>query len=919
MFRCSVCKKEWQTLGRYENHIDHVHNGDISLQGDTDDYSHMPVETDPTHVYLPDDTLQFFPSYSDSGANFDEGSIYSDTSDTNGNPTVMGIGVDFEDDEQLDSETVRCEYASDCAGMAYQPRLPYDPLPRNTDGVINYWFPFQNAFDFKMARQLIHNSKTYIEKSFTTGLLPSRRLSFRSAEALYKKIEIMGDELGSASWSTGYVTFADGSQASFKYRDPVFLARHLLKQYAYKDHLVYAPVKEYRGENRLYSELHTADWWWEMQAGLLDANGTVIPIILGSDATHLTQFSGGKKAWPVYMTIGNLKSTIRNKSSYSTIALLALLPVAASSTLNRDVGHKMLSTILEPLNRHKQGVVLTCADGADRLCIFRLAGWIADHMEYCYLFHIKTNACPVCEVKLVDLGSNQLSRTRDYMRYKWMLVSGNLNELKNVDVHPVESSVMWAVDEVMVTDLWKPDILHVILLGVFKHVLEWVEAFMKEYGRMDTFNICWKSFESYPNVRMPQKAYKEISQWQGSEMRTFSRIILPCLAVALDKPNPPQRLLFKKVFRCVSAIVDFSLLASYQSHDEETIGYLENYLKEFHAHKNVFLKYRAGKEASKAADLARKDLLTGLGEREDLATLTSKQRKQRASDNRNLAEEERNSVLCELAHFNFPKLHLLSHFSNVIRRFGTLPMWSTECTEMAHKEQIKKGYHASNHGITYEEQIIKHYLRVQTINIRELNLKALACDGFYGEGSADVLDLLDDRTRRLRNIANRQGNEKVVEQIQQFKPSIKNTAELSKRLLCSIVKSGFDGSKLQSVADLEELYDIPDLSLYIKIYFASLAKRNLPVPPTDMDIIKKLPVEVFKKIQIPLSRIHEGVDVHSVYATGPFTFHGINRSDWVWYQPDLSDNTRYGILHGRLPARPLVLFIASCIFYFICF
>ena len=40
-----------------------------------------------------------------------------------------------------------------------------------------------------------------------------------------------------------------------------------------------------------------------------------MPLILFSDATHLTNFSGDKKAWPIYMTIGNLSAVARGTSS----------------------------------------------------------------------------------------------------------------------------------------------------------------------------------------------------------------------------------------------------------------------------------------------------------------------------------------------------------------------------------------------------------------------------------------------------------------------------------------------------------------------------------------------------------------------------------------------------------------------------
>jgi hypothetical protein len=46
-----------------------------------------------------------------------------------------------------------------------------------------------------------------------------------------------------------------------------------------------------------------------------------------SDQTHLTNFSGDKKAWPVYVTIGNILSRTRNSPVKMPILLLALLPV----------------------------------------------------------------------------------------------------------------------------------------------------------------------------------------------------------------------------------------------------------------------------------------------------------------------------------------------------------------------------------------------------------------------------------------------------------------------------------------------------------------------------------------------------------------------------------------------------------------
>ncbi|KAL0630996.1 hypothetical protein Q9L58_010149 [Maublancomyces gigas] len=89
--------------------------------------------------------------------------------------------------------------------------------------------------------------------------------------------------------------------------------RHLLRQPEYKDDMVYAPtVERNTAWERMYGEMNKADCWWETH-NTLPEGATVVPI--------------DKKAWPVYITIGNIKAAICNKPSNGAILLLALLPV----------------------------------------------------------------------------------------------------------------------------------------------------------------------------------------------------------------------------------------------------------------------------------------------------------------------------------------------------------------------------------------------------------------------------------------------------------------------------------------------------------------------------------------------------------------------------------------------------------------
>ena len=69
---------------------------------------------------------------------------------------------------------------------------------------------------------------------------------------------------------------------------------------------------------------------------------------------------------------------------------------------------------------------------------------------------------------------------------------------------------------------------------------------------------------------------------------------------------------------------------------------------------------------------------------------TSKRRRIR-DDDREGEHERRMDLIHRESYLTFIKIHLLSHFSDHIRQFGNIPMYSMEFGELAHKEQIEQG------------------------------------------------------------------------------------------------------------------------------------------------------------------------------------------------------------------------------------
>jgi hypothetical protein len=100
-------------------------------------------------------------------------------------------------------------------------------------------------------------------------------LSYESAYLLYKKIDMLPT---GPKWSCETVTLTgdlldeNGNplQDVFELwlRDPVECIEELVSNPAFDGSIAYAPERAYTdgtGQSRIYDEMWTADWWWDVQ------------------------------------------------------------------------------------------------------------------------------------------------------------------------------------------------------------------------------------------------------------------------------------------------------------------------------------------------------------------------------------------------------------------------------------------------------------------------------------------------------------------------------------------------------------------------------------------------------------------------------------------------------------------------------
>jgi len=127
---------------------------------------------------------------------------------------------------------------------------------------------------------------------------------------------------------------------------------------------------------------------------------------------------------------------------------------------------------------------------------------------------------------------------------------------------------------------------------------------------------------------------------------------------------------------------------------DSTIGYMQEYLQQFHKTKDVFLRYQAGKVAKTKADIISKELTAQTMARklqEKANGCTAAQKAHALAEDREEHVYLLNQALIEDSHFNFPKIHLLMHWSDQISQYGSWPQFSIEICEGSYKS-LREAY-----------------------------------------------------------------------------------------------------------------------------------------------------------------------------------------------------------------------------------
>ncbi|KIK15162.1 hypothetical protein PISMIDRAFT_115635, partial [Pisolithus microcarpus 441] len=253
----------------------------------------------------------------------------------------------------------------------------------------------------------------------------------------------------------------------------------------------------------------------------------VAPVILSLDKTPLSLFSGDKKAWPVYLTIGNISKDVRHQVSSHATVLIGYLPVSrlecfqkkTCSLVGYRLFHHVMSLVLQLLvnaGRHSREMV--CTDGY--LCHVHpiLAAYVTNFPKQCLVACNKESRCPCCLVESDKHG--------DLEECAWCSMADMLKTLqrkqRNKQLRKFDVQGLCVVYKPFWKDLpfmdifacITPNILHQLHKGIFHdHLVQWCTSLM---GEMD-IDVHFQAMTCFPALCHFKKGISTISQWTGME------------------------------------------------------------------------------------------------------------------------------------------------------------------------------------------------------------------------------------------------------------------------------------------------------------------------------------------------------------------------------------------------------------------
>ncbi|GAB1521087.1 hypothetical protein RhiTH_004178 [Rhizoctonia solani] len=228
---------------------------------------------------------------------------------------------------------------------------------------------------------------------------------------------------------------------------------------------------------------------YRLKSNMQNKNGTVVPLIIASDKTTLTNNPRGDKAHPIYLLIGNISKAVRQKPTKRSMIIIGYLPVDSFDNVPdnssrqqycADLLHRSLNKIFKPLKKvSSKGVLAWCANGCLRHIYPLIVAWVANYPEQNDIACTTQNGCPKCMQRWHGRrcgGPTAPLRNQEEARQalQGYRLTKDVGMLQRLGLKPV--APFWdGFPELDVGRALVPDLLHQLYKGMFEHIWDWVK------------------------------------------------------------------------------------------------------------------------------------------------------------------------------------------------------------------------------------------------------------------------------------------------------------------------------------------------------------------------------------------------------------------------------------------------------------
>ncbi|KIM60579.1 hypothetical protein SCLCIDRAFT_123900, partial [Scleroderma citrinum Foug A] len=533
------------------------------------------------------------------------------------------------------------------------------------------WAPYRNRVEFELANLLFRQLEIPAKKIdavldlwAATVLQLGGQPPFTNHKDLYRVID--NTRVGDVKWKSFDVGFSgeqqDGDSAPWMsdsyevwYRDPREVVHNMLASSEFSNEMDYVPYREYDASNdqRRWQDFMSGDWAWEQADRIVNEDPTttgamLVPIILGSDKTTVSVATGQTDYYPLYLSIGNVRNTVR-RAHHNAVALIGFLAMPKTTRehantpafrkFKKQLFHSSLSRILDSLRpAMKNPETVLCGDDYYRRVIYALAAYIADYEEQVLLSCIVRGWCPKCLAYRENLDEDALRHCREHS-------DTIVNEFELRHIHEnygLDGDTVPFTNDFPRADIHEmlsPDILHQLIKGGFKdHLVDWVERYLHRiHGKaradkiLDEIDRRIAAVAPFSGLRrFPQG--RHFKQWTGDDSKGLMKVYLPAI----------EGFVPKDVIRTFRAFLEFCYLVRRNTITEQALTEIEDALQRFHHFREVF----------------------------------------------------RNSGVIES--FSLPRQHAMKHYPYLVRQFGAPNGLCSSITESKHIKAVKRPYRRTN-------------------------------------------------------------------------------------------------------------------------------------------------------------------------------------------------------------------------------